>query len=376
MRLIRLFVLIASLMSLTTTLTLMLGRMQSTDGLWTITFTHNRIAGWHLVEILPNGNTVEQPTSLQGQLFWSPDYQWVAYLELIGNSQKRLVRSHPDGSDHQILVENATNFQGTVKWSPDGESLFFTDLATGSGYDIFRLNVNTLERERLGLFGLPFCCQWSPDEEWLLVDGGTSVHRLRSDGTQLETIFESSDSDVSYPQYALNGQTIVFTAYTVPRTSIIYRADVNGENLQQLSPSDYSFLPSVSPDGTQVVFLATDLNTFYTSLYRKEIGKEQVYTLTDLTDYFYDYNPFLSNLIWSPMGDNIIFLAIHQNQQGLFQVPIDGGEIQTLFNVTQGRAIAPHYIPFQGITWRGWQWFFLSILGLGFSYLMTIRDLL
>lgn len=372
MRTLRLFVVILSLIVFSLALMLMLSRQGSAERAWMIVFTRSFRNEWFLVTVLPNGQVLEKPTEMRGELVWSPDNEWVAYIDSRRLDQRPLYRARPTGKNRQLLLEDAVSVVG-LNWSPDREWLYFYSSGPISPVrQLFRLHVEGGNTTRLDLLDNPYCCDWSADGEWMLVDVGNSVVQSRPDGTDVQEIASMDDFDVSYPQFAADDR-VIFSASQVPRTNIIYQVDMKSSDVEQISHTDYSFLPSVSPDGEQVVFLATQLDTFLTHLYKIDLDDSQPQVLTELTDYYYEYDPFISNLIWSPDGESILFLAQHDGGQGLFQVSAEGGAVETVFRVSDGKATRPHFLPFPQKNFNGWIWVLMGSGALSFVLMLQFR---
>ncbi len=107
---------------------------------------------------------------------------------------------------------------------------------------------------------------WSPDSGRLLLtifgDGGALVYEMRADGTGARVVVEDDPGvfDVT-PDYAPDGQHVVFSRCDGDRGCAIYSAGIDGTDLRALT--DYrlgihqgaDFHPRVSPDGEWVSFV-------------------------------------------------------------------------------------------------------------------------
>jgi Tol biopolymer transport system component len=56
---------------------------------------------------------------------WSPDGEWIGYLEQMGSEPAQLAQIRPDGSGHNVILVDGQLIAGPT-WSPDGHSMAFT----------------------------------------------------------------------------------------------------------------------------------------------------------------------------------------------------------------------------------------------------------
>jgi Tol biopolymer transport system component len=159
----------------------------------------------------------------------SPDGQQVVYASLTpsgaGELGSRLYVAPADGGPPRLLLD--ANSRGatltTPTWTPDGAAILYTYTPYVPGSS-------------------------GPETE-------PRIERIRLDGTGREVLL----SGASTPSLSADGRRLAYVR-TMPRGDALWLADANGLNGRELVAAD-RFLgvayPRISPDGTQVAFVAT-----------------------------------------------------------------------------------------------------------------------
>ena len=113
---------------------------------------------------------------------WSPDSQWLAYVD---DDMQELRRVSLDGSADLLIAQGAS---GPVSWSPDGAWIAFAHvegLPSDPTYDVRKVRADGTEETPLACdLDPPVFCSFSPDGNWVLF------------GCTLESTFGLDEDDV------------------------------------------------------------------------------------------------------------------------------------------------------------------------------------
>jgi TolB protein len=206
-----------------------------------------------LARVLPGTKGLAEPK-------WSPDGELLAASNAYG-----VVTLRPDGSGLERVLEHASS----PSWSPDGKRLAVmvdtcgdveecpTDL--GNPMELFVVNADGTDARRLtsndGYDGDP---HWSPDGERIAFTGDDGLYLIRPDGTGRELLLPG---DWPYSRgWSPDGRTLLFEDIDAdPAVGIeVAILDVETGKTRRLSNEQgHDLLPTWSPDGDKIAFLAT-----------------------------------------------------------------------------------------------------------------------
>jgi Tol biopolymer transport system component len=184
-----------------------------------------------------------------GTSAWSPDGNWIAYVEIDPTDQYRRGRVkliRPDGTQARIL----TNWYGSmwrVAWSNDSQKIVF------SGFEYMNYNrlyiINTDGSGLSVLFDHPQPCyspSWSPNGRFIAFESFARIDNI--DYSNIFT-YELATSHIrqitsgktfdSNPTWSSDSRTIVFSSAPpgVPVRSSLYRIGADGANVARITDS-------------------------------------------------------------------------------------------------------------------------------------------
>jgi Tol biopolymer transport system component len=97
---------------------------------------------------------------------------------------------------------------------------------------------------------------WTPDNRIVFANfaGGNSIWTMQADGSDKLQLTPAVESNVSYFRISPNGRYVVFISWKTGSPHL-WRMDIDGTNLKQLTNSAYDFSPAdISPDGAWAVY--------------------------------------------------------------------------------------------------------------------------
>ena len=198
---------------------------------------------------------------------------------------------------------------GNLKWSRDGARIAF-DEYVGGDVQVAVMDASGDHLQQLtNLPGFNGLGGWTPasgaagDAGRIIFmsnrDGPYHIYLMGADGRSPARL--TTGSDASVPSVSPDGTQIVFSSFYLPRRGAIYRLDLDGAKLTRLSePESDDYLPAWSPDGRRIAYIA--IRGGLPQLYVMDRDGVDPHPVGDLTA---SNNP----PVWSPDGRWIAFLS-------------------------------------------------------------------
>lgn len=192
---------------------------------------------------------------------FSPDGSKIAY-----QSGGTISIMDADGSDKTKLAEWELDYWYSFgqdypfQFSPDGEKLLFFSRRNGGNGDIYVMNIDGTDVDRLtDTPGFDGSAQFSPDGSKILFtsfrEGKGELYIMDADGSNQTQLTNTKNGNGS-PQFSPDGTKIVFESYR-DGDSQIYVMDADGGNQTRLTyDTENNLKPSFSPDGSKIVFFS------------------------------------------------------------------------------------------------------------------------
>lgn len=340
-----------------------------------------------------------QPTALtelvEGRIdtmpAWSPDGREILF-QRIGSEQCHFMLIPATGGEPR-RIGSCMQVAGPVSWSPDGRRLAVTYMGASRGSSsIHLLDAQSGRIDPLAYEHSPYDEDtfpvFSPDGKWIVFQRSISrgdLWRVPSVGgkpqrlTSLETNFygfswlpdgrtlvfsrylrdtpvlatldvmtgnirDLGVREAEYPYAARHSPIVTFILSSAPGS--LYQATVgpgtaaSGQSAptQILASTTSELLPSVSPDGRQLVF-ASD-RSGRTELWWVEL--ERPGTLRRIKD----FEPVLRHIAaWSEQGDRVLIVGRDGDRERLAEISVAEGHVRWLPTVAEGTPVQAAYVP-------------------------------
>lgn len=281
--------------------------------------------GWH-----PDGKQLVFGASNAGQ----PGVNAIELFDLAGGTSRKLDYTHA-----------ASDLDLAPAYSPDGRWIAFQrNVSRG---DLWLVPAAGGQPERLtriesNLYGLA----WSPDGKSIVFSAyrGQEPSLLRLD-VQSRRITELGIGNARFPSVALKDASVAFVIEETPTSLYRVRIPAQGEAVgapETVFPSSGSeLLPSVSPDGRQIVFVSD--RTGDVRLWSGEIGRASSLRLID------NFVPFPRHpAAWSADGTTVLMIGADGDNEALFEITPATGAVRKLA-LPQGRPTYGAYLDKPGL---------------------------
>ena len=189
---------------------------------------------------------------------WTPDGKWLIY-----NSGGKLYRISPDspGKPEQIDAGFADSCNNDHVLSPGGDMIAVSHGTKEDGKSrIYTLPIEGGVPALVTPMGPSYLHGWSPNGEWLTYcaerGGNYDVYAIPAQGGVEVRLTDAEGLDDG-PEYSPDGRHIWFNSV---RSGLmqIWRMNADGSDQTQMTFDETrnSWFPHVSPDGSQIVFIA------------------------------------------------------------------------------------------------------------------------
>ena len=184
---------------------------------------------------------------------WMPDGSGVIAQTNLGRRQIVFV-SYPTGVVHNVTRD--TNNYSEPSLAADGRTV--ASVLSQPHYDVFTMPSAALNSGtgRQVTSGAPiFAVSWTRDSQ-LVIDSGSGLDLLNPESGKKTALVAQAGAFADSPSACADGRYVVFTStFSSGNKELnIWRADVSGGNLKQLSDGKVDQNPVCSPDGQWVIY--------------------------------------------------------------------------------------------------------------------------
>ncbi|RKU28450.1 hypothetical protein C6499_10060 [Candidatus Poribacteria bacterium] len=175
--------------------------------------------------------------------------------------------------------------------TPDATHIAFTSRRTGNS-DIYIMDIEGKNIENFTNHpSWDFSPTFSPNGRWMAYVSDKDIYLMNLATKERQRLTEGRS-----PDWSPDGESIVFTSSRSGQSNI-YKIDVNGEEVQQLTDEASNGNPSWSPDGESIIFNSNRDGGIFLSVYVMTADGRRQRRLADG-----------SSPVWSPDGKQIAYI--------------------------------------------------------------------
>ena len=196
---------------------------------------------------------LSQTASNEGHPAYAPDGTTIAFeTDRDGNYEIYKARANGEGP-LRLTFDPARDM--APSWSPDGRWIVFMSTRDNPEFDVYRMDADGKNVQRLTTGGTGMYPQFAPDGGHIAMHVARDVHVLSLKSLQLRRLTHEPMNGM-YPTWSSDASQIAFMSWRNGRTEL-FTAKANGIEQQMLvsMPAGDAVDPRWSPDGGHIAFV-------------------------------------------------------------------------------------------------------------------------
>jgi TolB protein len=196
---------------------------------------------------------VSQTASNEGHPAYSPNNDLIAF-ETDRDGNYEIYRERVNGEAPQRLTDHPARDMAP-SWSPDGRSIVFMSTRDNPDFDVYRMDSDGKNVQRMTTGGTGLYPQYSPDGSQIAMHVARDIHVLSLKSGQVRRLTHEPLNGM-YPTWAPDADQIAFMSWRNGRTEL-FTAKATGieQNMLVSMPAGNAVDPRWSPDGEHIAFV-------------------------------------------------------------------------------------------------------------------------
>ena len=323
------------------------GQVKVAFELWNVTAQKQMLAGAYTA--LPEelrGVAHQIADQIYQKIIGQPGafYTRIAYVTTTGSGkamQWSLIVADSDGHNPQIVVRSRQPLLSPA-WSPNGKELAYVSLESGDSA-IYLQNLASGQRRlisgRKGINGAP---AFSPDGKKLammLSFGGSPEIYIEDLASGQLTQITHNPSINSGPRWMPDGKSLIFMSDRSGKPQL-YQESITGGGATRLTfDGEYNSSAAINYDASQVAMMhSDDSNTYRIAIMDRKLDNQLR---------FISPGPLDESPSFAPNGSMLLYAATDPNGKGVLYEVADNGSVRQRLSLVNGTVQSPAWGPYR-----------------------------